>query len=31
VHQLFVDLKEAYDSVNRVMYDILIELGHPWN
>jgi hypothetical protein len=29
VHQLFVDLKEAYDSVNRVMYDILIELGHP--
>jgi hypothetical protein len=30
VHQLFVDFKEAYDSVRReVLYNILIELGVP--
>jgi hypothetical protein len=30
VHQLFVDLKNAYDSVRReVLYNILIELGVP--
>jgi len=28
VHQLFVDFKEAYDSVRReVLYNILIEFG----
>jgi purine nucleoside phosphorylase len=30
VHQLFVDLKKAYDSVRReVLYNILIEFGIP--
>jgi hypothetical protein len=30
VHQLFVDFKQAYDSVRRkVLYNILIELGVP--
>ncbi|KAJ4451080.1 hypothetical protein ANN_02518 [Periplaneta americana] len=30
VHQLFIDLKKAYDSVKReVLYDILIEFGIP--
>ncbi|KAJ4450358.1 hypothetical protein ANN_01779 [Periplaneta americana] len=30
VHQLFTDLKKAYDSVKReVLYDILIEFGIP--
>jgi hypothetical protein len=30
VHQLFIDFKKAYDSVRReVLYNILIELGHP--
>jgi hypothetical protein len=30
VHQLFIDLKEAYDSVmNEVLYNILIEFGIP--
>jgi hypothetical protein len=30
VHQLFVDFKEAYDSVRReVLYSILIEFGVP--
>jgi hypothetical protein len=30
VHQLFIDLKEAYDSVRReVLYNILIEFGAP--
>jgi len=30
VHQLFIDFKEAYDSVRRkVLYNILIELGIP--
>jgi hypothetical protein len=30
VHQLFVDLKEAYHSVRReVLYSILIEFGIP--
>jgi hypothetical protein len=30
VHQLFVDLKKAYDSVRReVLYNILIEFGAP--
>jgi len=30
VHQLFIDLKEAYDSVRReVLYNILIEFGVP--
>ncbi|KAJ4440533.1 hypothetical protein ANN_08674 [Periplaneta americana] len=30
VHQLFIDLKTAYDSVKReVLYDILIEFGIP--
>jgi hypothetical protein len=30
VHQLFVDLKKAYDSVRReVLYNILIEFGVP--
>jgi hypothetical protein len=32
VHQLFVDLKKAYDSVRReVLYNILIEFGVPMN
>jgi hypothetical protein len=32
VHQLFVDFKEAYDSVRRkVLYNILIEFGVPMN
>jgi hypothetical protein len=30
VHQLFVDIKKAYDSVRReVLYNILIEFGIP--
>jgi hypothetical protein len=30
VHQLFIDLKKAYDSVRReVLYNILIEFGGP--
>jgi len=30
VHQLFIDFKEAYDSVRReVLYNILIEFGIP--
>jgi hypothetical protein len=30
VHQLFIDLKEAYDSVRReVLYNILIEFCVP--
>jgi len=30
VHQLFIDLKKAYDSVRReVLYKILIEFGIP--
>jgi hypothetical protein len=30
VHQLFIDFKEAYDSVRReVLYNILIEFGVP--
>jgi hypothetical protein len=30
VHQLFIDLKKAYDSVRRkVLYNILIEFGIP--
>jgi len=30
VHQLFIDIKEAYDSVRReVLYNILIECGIP--
>ena len=30
VHRLFIDFKEAYDSLRReVLYNILIELGIP--
>jgi hypothetical protein len=30
VHQLFIDLKKAYDSVTReILYNILIEFGIP--
>jgi hypothetical protein len=30
VHQLFIDLKKAYDSVRReVLYNIIIEFGVP--
>jgi len=30
VHQLFTDLRKAYDSVRReVLYNILIEFGNP--
>jgi hypothetical protein len=30
VHQLFIDFKEAYDSVRReILYNILIEFGIP--
>ena len=30
VHQLFIDLKKAYDSVRKeVLYKILIEFGVP--
>jgi hypothetical protein len=30
VHQLFIDVKKAYDSVRReVLYDILIGFGLP--
>jgi len=30
VHQLFIDVKKAYDSVRReVLYNILIEFGIP--
>jgi purine nucleoside phosphorylase len=30
VHQVFIDFKEAYDSVRReVLYKILIEFGIP--
>jgi hypothetical protein len=29
VHQLFVDFKKAYDSVKRVLYNILLEFGIP--
>ena len=32
VHQLFIDLKRAYDSVRReVLYNIPIEFGISWN
>ena len=32
VHQLFIDFKNAYDSVRReVLYNILIEFGIPMN
>jgi hypothetical protein len=30
VHQLFIDLKKAYDSVKReILYNILLEFGIP--
>jgi hypothetical protein len=30
VHQLFIDLKKAYDSVKKeVLYNILVEFGIP--
>jgi hypothetical protein len=30
IHQLFIDVKEAYDSVRReVLYNILMEIGIP--
>jgi len=30
VHQLFIDFKEAYDSIRReIVYNILIEFGIP--
>jgi hypothetical protein len=29
VHQLFIDIKKAYDSVRKVLYNILIEFGIP--
>jgi hypothetical protein len=30
VHQLFIDFRKAYDSVNRaVLYNILLEFGIP--
>jgi hypothetical protein len=32
IHQLFIDFKEAYNSVRReVLYSILIEFGRPRN
>jgi hypothetical protein len=32
VHQLFKDLKKAYDSVRRgVLYNIHVEFEYPWN
>jgi hypothetical protein len=32
VHQLFIDIKKAYDSVRReALYNILIEFGIPRN
>jgi hypothetical protein len=32
VHQLFIDIKEDYDSVSReVLYNILTEFGAPSN
>jgi hypothetical protein len=31
VHKIFIDFKNAYDSVRReVLYNILIEFGVPW-
>jgi hypothetical protein len=27
VHQLFINLKKVYDSVRKVLYNILIEFG----
>jgi hypothetical protein len=29
VHQLFIDFKKTHDSVRKVLYNILIELGIP--
>jgi hypothetical protein len=29
VHQLFIDFKKAYDSIKRVLYNILLEFGIP--
>jgi hypothetical protein len=29
VNQLFIDFKKAYDSINRVFYNILLEFGIP--
>jgi hypothetical protein len=29
VHQLFIDFKKAYDSINRGLYNILLEFGIP--
>jgi hypothetical protein len=29
VHQLFIDFKKAYDSVMRVLYNILLEFDIP--
>jgi hypothetical protein len=29
VHQLFIDFKKAYDSIKRVLYNILLEYGIP--
>jgi len=32
VHQIFIDLKKAYDSVKReVLYNILLQFGTPKN
>jgi hypothetical protein len=31
VHQLFIDFKKAYDSIKRVLYNILLEFGIPKN
>jgi hypothetical protein len=32
VHKLFVDFKEAYDSMSReLLCNTLIEFGYPWN
>jgi hypothetical protein len=29
IHQLFIDFKKAYDSLKRVLYNILLESGIP--